>query len=517
MTQRLRNSLEIYLQPSALRLFFLGMSSGIPLLLIFSSQSLWLREAGLDRSTVTYFSWAALGYSFKFVWAPLVDRLPLPLLTARMGRRRAWLLVSQLAVILSLVAMGFVDPATEGTSLQWMALFAVALGFSAATQDICVDAFRIESETQKMQAALAATYTAGYRVGMILSGAGALYLASYLGSTAEQYSYSAWKWTYIIMAGTMGMGVITTFLSPEPAHTKKIESDFHAADYARFLGFFFLVILGFVGSFLFTSGVGEFFTSNIQPFVGKVFSGFLRDGFRFVFAIGLAVAFGFVLMKIKICNPKMVQETYVDPAKEFFQRYSLSLALLVLALIGMYRISDIVLGAISNVFYQDMGYTKEDIATASKTFGLVMTILGGFLGGILTFRYGVLRILFLGAVLSAATNLLFMWLAFVGGGLPFLYVVLSADNISAGIASTAFVAFLSALTNVSFTAIQYAIFTSFMFLVPKLIGGYSGTIVDAVGYQSFFAFTAVIGIPVLFLIRIAAKRLDIEEPQKPSI
>ena len=168
---------------------------------------------------------------------------------------------------------------------------------------------------------------------------------------------------------------------------------------------------------------------------------------------------------------------------------------------------------LSNVFYQDLGFTKTQIADVTKTFGLIMTLVGGFVGGFLTFRFGVLRILFLGAFLSAITNLLFMWLASAGNSLPMLYMVISADNLSAGIATTAFVAFLSALTNISFTAIQYAIFSSLMMLLPKLVGGYSGSIVDAIGYPSFFIFTTIIGIPVLFLIYMAKKRLPLKEPQ----
>jgi PAT family beta-lactamase induction signal transducer AmpG len=171
-----------------------------------------------------------------------------------------------------------------------------------------------------------------------------------------------------------------------------------------------------------------------------------------------------------------------------------------LALIGLYRVSDIVLGVISNVFYQDLGFSKNTIATVVKSFGLGMSIIGGFVGGILALRYGVMRILFAGAVLSALTNILFIVLANAGQDIGLLYWVIAADNLSAGLASAAFVAFLSSLTHISFTAMQYAIFSSIMTLFPKVLGGYSGSIVESIGYESFFLITALMGLPVLFLI-----------------
>jgi len=208
-------------------------------------------------------------------------------------------------------------------------------------------------------------------------------------------------------------------------------------------------------------------------------------------------------------DQQLVSTSYVDPLKDFFSRYKVTLALLLLALISVYRLSDIVLGVISNVFYQDMGYSKTDIAAIVKSFGLAMTIVGGFLGGVLSVRYGVMRILMLGAILGAGTNLLFMLLA---QGQPTQWAligVISADNLSAGLASAAFIAFLSSLTNVKFTATQYAIFSSLMTLFPKILGGYSGSIVDTIGYEQFFLLTAFLGLPAVLLILAARKRLEL--------
>ncbi|RKZ87264.1 MAG: MFS transporter, partial [Gammaproteobacteria bacterium] len=195
-------------------MLFFGISAGLPLLLIFSSLSLWLREAGVERAAVTYFSWAALGYSFKFVWAPLVDKLPLPLLTKLLGRRRAWLLLSQIMIMIAICGMAFINPADD--ALTAMAWAAVLLGFSSATQDVVIDAYRIESAESDLQTLMSSSYIAGYRIGMLIAGAGALFLASYLGSTMGEYNYLAWKWSYLAMATVMLIGVITTLIVSEP-------------------------------------------------------------------------------------------------------------------------------------------------------------------------------------------------------------------------------------------------------------------------------------------------------------
>jgi len=203
---------------------------------------------------------------------------------------------------------------------------------------------------------------------------------------------------------------------------------------------------------------------------------------------------------------RLVEESYIEPVRDFFFRYGTRLALVILLFVGFYRISDIVLGVISNVFFEDMGFTKTEIAAVVKTFGLFMTIAGGFLGGLLAVRHGVIRVLYLGAILTVATNLLFLWLAHAGHDIRILYIVISADNLSAGLASAAFVAFLSQLTNVSFTAVQYAIFSSLMTLLPKTIGGYSGSMVDNLGYPGFFLLASLMGVPVLGLIYLIQRK-----------
>ena len=401
-------------------MLFLGFSAGLPLLLILGTLSFWLREAGIDRSTIGYLTWIGLIYAGKWLWAPLVDRLPIPFLGQLLGRRRSWLICAQAIIVLGLLGMASLDPKVAMTPMVWCALL---VAFGSATQDIALDAFRIESADSDRQAALAATYQTGYRLALIWSGAGVLWLAARVESGAG-YDASAWQFAYVVMACSIGVGVLTTLLSKEPAR------------------------------------------------------------------IELA----------KARNAKAwLHQTLIEPFAEFITRYGWH-AIAILGLIAIYRISDIVMGIMANPFYVDMGYTKDEVAAVSKVFGVIMTLLGAFIGGVLALRFGVMRILFLGAALSAVSNLLFAWLAIQGHDLTGLVWVISADNLSSGIATAAFIAFLSSLTNIQYSATQYALFSSMMLLAPKWLAGFSGVFVDAFGYQAFFISTAIIGVPVLLLI-----------------
>ncbi len=430
-----RDMLRVYLEPASLRLLFLGFSAGLPLLLVLGTLSFRLREAGIDRSTIGFLSWVGLAYGFKWCWAPLVDRLPIPLLTHRLGRRRSWLLVSQCVIMAGLAGMALSDPRL---ALGPMVAFALLVAFASATQDIALDAYRIESAGTERQAALAATYQTGYRLAMIWAGAGVLWLAaraelpgavSTPGSAGALYQQAAWQTAYLVMVASMLVGVLAVLLSPEPVRLE------------------------------------------LPP------------------ARNLA---------------EWLHSALIEPFAEFLRRYR-GHAVLVLSLIALYRISDVVMGIMANPFYVDMGYSKDEVAAVTKFYGVIMTLAGAFIGGALSLRYGVMRILMLGAVLSAATNLLFVWLATLGHDLPMLILVISADNLSSGIASAAFIAYLSSLTNVKYSATQYALFSSMMLLLPKWIAGFSGVYVDNFGYGHFFAVTALLGVPVLFLLWLAAR------------
>ncbi|CAM3758864.1 MFS transporter [Polynucleobacter antarcticus] len=402
-------------------MLFLGFSAGLPLLLILGTLSFWLREAGIDRSTIGYLTWVGLIYAFKWMWAPLVDRLPIPLLTKLFGRRRSWLLFAQALIVIGLIGMASIDPKAQLTPIVWCALL---VAFGSATQDIALDAFRIESADSDHQAALAATYQTGYRLALIWAGAGVLWLAARVETSAGTYDASAWQFAYLCMAASIGVGVVTTLFSKEP--------------------------------------------------------------------IRLELA--------KARNAKAwLHQTLIEPFADFIKRYRWH-AFLILALIAIYRISDVVMGIMANPFYVDMGYTKDEVAAVSKVFGVIMTLVGAFIGGVFTLRFGVMRILFLGAALSAISNILFAWLATQGHNLNGLVWVISADNLSSGIATAAFIAFLSSLTNIQYSATQYALFSSMMLLLPKWLAGFSGVFVDSFGYPTFFIGTAIIGAPVLILI-----------------
>jgi PAT family beta-lactamase induction signal transducer AmpG len=421
------DTLKVYLEPASLRMLSLGFSAGLPLLLVFGTLSFWLREAGIDRTTIGHLSWVGLAYGFKWVWSPLVDRMPIPLLTHWLGRRRSWLLLAQSVIVAALVVMAMTDPKQALSPVVWCAL---ALAFASATQDIALDAFRIESAAADKQAALAATYQTGYRLAMIWAGAGALWIAARAGiADGAAYQQTAWKAAYLVMAASMLPGVLTVLLSPEPAKREMAPAK-NATEWLR--------------------------------------------------------------------------SAMVEPFSEFIGRYRWH-AVLILALIATYRISDVVMGIMANPFYVDMGFTKDEVAAVTKVFGVVMTLVGAFVGGVMALRLGVMRVMMLGAALSAGTNLLFAWLASQGHNLEALIIVVSADNLASGIASAGFIAYLSSLTNINYSATQYALFSSMMLLLPKFVAGFSGQYVDHFGYSNFFTATAMLGVPVLGLVWLTSR------------
>ena len=474
--------MKIFFNIKSIRMLLLGFSSGLPILLVFSTLSVWLVKAGVERSTITMFSWAALAYSFKFIWSPIIDNLRLPF--SYYGHRKSWLLFSQLMVIFSLIFISYTDPAK---TLIFTAIGSVLIAFSSASQDIIIDAYRIESAPQKMQGALSSMYIAGYRIAMLVAGAGSLLLASYLG--VDIYSSSVWKTVYLTMASLMIIGVLTTIFSPEPNIKRKI-SLLSFNDQLKFLITFILVIAIFIFVYSFLDNP---FT-NKEP-LEKFLYALMRISLCFI-GSGILIH---LLTRTNFVTKSSVTIAYFKPISNFIERYGKT-ALLILLLIGLYRIADIVMGVIANIFYLDKGYNIREIATYSKFFGVFATIVGGIIGGYSAIKIGTLRALFIGALIAAASNLLFAWLAVSEPNIDILITVITADNISSGFAGAAFVVYLSALTSIKFTATQYALFSSLMLLLPKVLAGYSGTIVDQIGYANFYIFTAIIGIPVLLLI-----------------
>lgn len=419
-----RSAFSIYVQPRVRGMIFLGFSAGLPFLLVFSTLSAWLRDEGVERSVIGFFSWIGVTYSIKVFWAPVVDRLSLPFLTKFLGKRRSWMLLAQLGIVVGLVGMGSSDSHSQ---LQQIALFAVWVAFCSATQDVVVDAYRIESVNPEYQGAMAATYVLGYRIALLVAGAGAFYIAD----------YASWKVAYFVMAAAMSVGLVTTLCLKEPDH--------------------------------------------------KHFDGRLSED--------VAVKRQNIWRRLSISFVDAVLHPFV----EFFGRNG-KVGLLILMLIAVYKMSDITMGVMANPFYLDLGFSKKDIADISKVFGFFMTIAGAAMGGVLVVRYGIMRPLLLGAVMVAATNLLFAVLAVSNPNLLLLAGVISADNLSGGIATSVFIAYLSSLTSTAYTATQYALFSSLMTLPAQLLGGFSGVVVDSYGYTVFFIYASTVGLPAIVLV-----------------
>jgi len=426
-------AITIYTRPRVIGMFFLGFVAGLPFPLVFATLSLWLRSVDIERTTIGFFAWIGITYSIKFFWAPVMDRLPLPGLTGIFGQRRGWMLLAQAGIITGLIGMSFTNPATH---IVTMALFALLVAFSSATQDVAIDAYRIEAVEADWQGAMAATYQAGWRIGAALvAGAAALYIAK----------YTNWTAAYLVMATAMLVGVATVLIIKEPRRTidrATLSDEQHVIDYLSR-----------------SAHVPRAWRTVTAWFIGAV----------------------------------------VAPFTDFFRRNARQ-ALIILFFISVYRISDIVLGNMANPFYIDLGFEFDEIANIAKGFGLLMSLLGAFAGGVMVVRSGIMRTLLLGAILVVVTNLMFAQLAISGKSLTGLAIVISADNFSAGLAGSAFIAYLSSLTNRAYTATQYALFSSLMTLTPKLISGFSGMIVDSYGYVSFFVYASVMGIPAILLV-----------------
>jgi PAT family beta-lactamase induction signal transducer AmpG len=414
-------ALRIYAEPAVRRMLPLGFAAGLPLVLVFGTLSYRLREAGVDRATIGFASWVALAYALKWVWAPLVDRLPIPALTERLGRRRAWLLLAQCGVIVGLTGMALADPSQAlGRTIG----FALLTAFSSATQDIALDAYRIESAAAELQGALVAAYQTGYRIAMMWAGAGALWIAARSAGGATTYQARAWTVSYLVMAASMLIGVVAMLSAREAPCDDNPRQPTHWQAQLR--------------------------AAVLEPFI------------------------------------------------DFFARYRWAAAV-ILALVSCYRISDILLSVMANPFYVDSGFTKSEVANVSGIYGVVMTLTGALAGGSLVARFRVRRILPVAVAASSASMLLFAWLATRGHDVPMLVAAITADNFAGGVAGTTFIAYLSGLTSARFTATQYALLSSLMVLLPKLLAGGSGVLVNAIGYPRFFVGAALLGIPVVAL------------------
>lgn len=487
------NLLSIYSDIRVIRLLFLGFSSGLPILLIFSTLSLWLKSAGIDKSTITLFSWAGLTYSFKFLWTPLLDRLSIPYFSKRFGHRKSWLIMAQIFLVIAILNVSLIDPSVN---LVLMALSITLVGFTSATQDSIIDAYRIESAPSFLQTAMSSFYIIGYRIGMVISGAGSLLIVSKLGGDTINYNVNSWQNTYLIMGLIQMTGILTCILSPEPEIKRSLITKTN--EKIKLLITFFFGILTLILIYTYFPVI---ITENQ---ISKAFIALIKLSI----SISGAILVFYLFIYFKLIETKTITETFFSPFQHFFKRHK-NIVIYLFLIIGLYRIADIVMGVVANLFYSDLGYTLVEIASYSKFWGLLATILGGLIGGILAYKTSLFLTLLTGGILAAGSNLLFAILALSEPNTSLLISIIIADNLSGGLASTAFVAFLSNLTMKKFTATQFALFTSMMLIIPKIISGYSGSIVESVGYNNFFIITALMGTPVIFLIIFLKKHLHI--------
>jgi PAT family beta-lactamase induction signal transducer AmpG len=402
---------RMYFERRLVIVFLMGFASGLPLLLTGSTLSIWLTEAEVSLTTIGLFALVGTPYSLKFLWAPLIDRVPLPVLSALLGRRRAWMLVIQVGLLLSIVYLGTTDPSLAP---KLTALAAVAVAVFSASQDIVIDAYRIEILDDEQQGAGAAMTQAGYRLALLVAGAGALFLAEKL---------SDWSIVYLAMGMLVAVGMVVALLAPQPQ------------------------------------------TGTLPP-----------------------------------SAENWLYSTVVKPFSEFFTRNGPAVAITILAFILLYKLGDAFAGVMANPFYIKIGFTKIEIATVSKVFGLVATLFGVFTGGLVVKRYGALKSLLGCGVLQMLSNLMFAAQAAIGADVTFLYLTIGIENLSGGMGTAAFVAYLSLLCNTTYTGTQFALFTSFMAVGRTWLSASSGWIAEQTDWVGFFLISTVVAIPGLLLL-----------------
>lgn len=494
---------EIFASRKSFAMLGLAFSAGLPILLVYTVLSAWLREAGVSRTAIGFFVWVGFAYSLKMLWAPLVDRVKIPGFSKWLGNRRGWTLLAIFGTAMAMFAMTFQDPAKD---LAGVALCAVLIAFSSATLDICVDAWRVDSGTNEEQATLSAIYQLGYRFGMIAAVSGGLFLADIDG----------FGLTYAGMGVLAVIGGSTLLWAPSPdTALSKISGVKHGLGqvliYLATGLAFLLVISAFLGFGLMEGGYLRVFGSWIAKGFSSIFS-FVPDGSRgavlksllaFMLALPFLAALFFLTLGRKMLK---ADATYHVPIMGDFAdivRRTGWMSILVIAIVATYRISDTTMGVMAMPLYIDLGYEKSLIGSIKGIFGITVMIVGAFMGGLSAIKIGLARSMIIGAVILILTNLAFAWLATIAEPKAiYLLVTIGADNIAAGFTGSVFIAFMSIMTSKQFTATQYALFSSMFAFYGKSLAGFSGQIADAVGYEWFFIITSLFGIPALLFVII---------------
>lgn len=421
MLKKWRQAAGIYFDRRMLTMTGLGFASGFPFLLVSGTLALWLTESGISLEMIGLFSLVKTPYSFKWMWSPVVDRIRLPFFD-RLGRRRGWAVFSQLLLLAAILGMSMVDPEKAVYLLMFLAFLTV---IASATQDIVLDAYRVESFDTKEQAAGTAIFILGYRLGSIFSGAVALLLATVL----------SWHEVYAVMGLGAVVGMATILMSKEPDNGKAKE----------------------------------------VPFVGSLFE--------------------------RLNN--FWQTAVKSPIADFVTRRGW---MVILLFVMVYKLCDAYMVPMTMPFYDAMGFTKEQIAFVTKFYGMGATIAGGIIGGLMVNRLGLVKSLYIGSILQGLTTLMYVAQAHAGNNIYVLMATISLDNLAGGMSTTAFVAYLSSLCNVAYTATQYALLSSFMSLARDLLASTSGALVKVAGWSSFFILTTLMALPGLILLVVLKKK-----------
>ena len=476
-------ALSVFLERRTLVMLALGFAAGLPNLLVFDTLSAWLRTAGVSLQVIGYFALLTLSYSLKFLWAPLVDRTPIPVLSARFGHRRSWMLVCQGLLIVGLWLISGSNPVVN---LGLVAVFAGFVAFVSATQDIVIDAWRIEAAGQERQGAMAAAYQWGYRIAILTAGVAPLFLASRVN----------WGVAYATMAVLMAIGIVAVLLAPKekprPTQQPLMPTDMPVKPVEEAIEWTLRLLLLLAGALIFGTGFTGMFDllKNAFAVVGahgaltgleaawaeRPFGIFIQVGFAFV---GLMlIVFAALPAPGKPTRPGVYfRRSYGEPLIDFFQRFE-GTAVLILAMICCYRLSDFVLN-IMNPFYLDVGFSLERIAEVRKGFGVIMLSVGIGVAGWAVARFGLMRSLVAGAFVGPVSNLMFAWLATTGADWRAFAAAIAVDNVTAGFCGTVLIAYMSSLTSAGFTATQYALFSSLYALPGKLIAAQSGSLIEA--------------------------------------
>ena len=432
---------SVYTEARIVSIFFLGFSSGLPLALTFGTLSLWLAEEGINKTSIGLFALTGVPYTLKFLWSPLVDQMPIPLLTSWLGRRRSWAVFTQIALMVSIFMLGLTHPQHAPFSTAVLAFFTA---FWSASQDIVIDAYRVEILEERQYGVGAAMVVLGYRFGMLVSGAVALYLATFFG----------WFITYTIMALLMGVGITTILLNPEPQEKTKPQN---------------------------------LPQESLPP---------SHDSMASEDRSPLKRAW--------------IKRAVIAPLTDFMGRDGWGIVLL---FILFYKFGDAMAGVMSNPFYLDLAFSKIEIANISKIFGLGATLIGSIVGGVIVVHLGIMRSLLYCGILQMLSNLMFVILAQTGYHPGMLAVTIAVENLSGGMGTTAFVAYLSSLCNVAYTATQYALLSSFMAFGRTLLASFGGVVADATDWTTFFLVTTFAALPGLALLWVMMKHFSVEPNQ----